>query len=505
MTLRSFWSLPMAYPNNPVDPEIVQWGWPWHGRINSADSFSGLIQLPSGQTKGCPQYGGHFTYLWDIDMPEPENEEGADEQWWPVAILRGSGRLRSTASISPLYAYGGVPVGGGPIKLGDQVGRLTILFVVVNEAIKLTVSTSFNGAGIAQNHTKIFDLSFSSLGADYRYEDGSLYSFDALITDRTKDGKKSLIRLSRNIALNQYSSPTEVLAILEISVAGEFSQPVIELNVIDSGESCRGVREYLQLPSDAGLSQVNLPGASGYPGTHYQERVISATCNAWYVGQIPMLVKFECHELLTVTQAISSEPLGDFGYVSDGSLQKNYQAVFKLKFNGIESVAIVSLISSSLYHVQYDPVPSGNSFSTNEHTLNLSVNGQPAREQSTTNNVSSDRIILPLSNDVSPNDYLPAASAVMLVSPSLDGTLYSLVSHSLMSNNAMDIGIYYPSVPSLGTPSVRKYFACISPTGADSAVIDRPSAVEPGFDIASYNPVTGELIRRDNSPLYSWV
>lgn len=118
----------MAFPNSPVDPEIVNWGWPWHGRIESATlgAATGVLRLPSGATMTVRRPTDHWTYLWDIGMPPPGiASENPDEQWLNKAIIRSpeSGGARTTAAW-----YGGATSGGNAQRYPMYVpGRGTLL------------------------------------------------------------------------------------------------------------------------------------------------------------------------------------------------------------------------------------------------------------------------------------------------------------------------------------------------------------------------------------------
>ncbi len=107
----------------PIPRNLATWGWPWHGLILEPQSGDSYIQLPNGKTHTPPStsissmQGGHWSYLWDIGLPDREATPDEIEQgmaWWGRAILRnrgvGVGQVYGRIDMAGLAGSGSWPV-----------------------------------------------------------------------------------------------------------------------------------------------------------------------------------------------------------------------------------------------------------------------------------------------------------------------------------------------------------------------------------------------------------
>lgn len=182
----------MAFPNSQFDPEIVQWGWPWHGRIETPTfgASNGTLRLPSGATMTVKNAGWPSTYLWDIGMPEPVNDsENPDEQWLNKAIIRSDS---NDASAAVAFWYGGA--GGSlfyPMYIPGR-GVLRRLFNVVFNYFSGEVTISLQVVGFT-TVSQVFSL--SAVGLNITDATSPFTSIIPIVTDCSPDGRKMLMVL----------------------------------------------------------------------------------------------------------------------------------------------------------------------------------------------------------------------------------------------------------------------------------------------------------------------
>ena len=82
----------------PIPRNLATWGWPWHGLILEPQSGDSYIQLPNGKTHTPPStsissmQGGHWSYLWDIGLPDreatPDEIEQGDDDFMVCALIQ---------------------------------------------------------------------------------------------------------------------------------------------------------------------------------------------------------------------------------------------------------------------------------------------------------------------------------------------------------------------------------------------------------------------------------
>lgn len=219
----------MGYPNSPVDPEIVHWGWPWHGRIESpTNSAMGTLRLPSGATMPCGLPAWSWTHLWDIGMPPPEIEsDNPDEQWLNRAIIRAP--VASGGTFAPGAWYGGAnnrTRGAYPMYVpgaGTFMRRFDMVFDPSSEVCAVTISVFGLGpAPVTQEFT------LQALGLDV--EDATVNSVQTYPVDHSASGDKMLV------VLVPYR--TELSASIEL-----FGRAVIELSAtVTDGVLALGLR-----------------------------------------------------------------------------------------------------------------------------------------------------------------------------------------------------------------------------------------------------------------------
>ncbi|WP_462382323.1 hypothetical protein [Pseudomonas sp. Marseille-QA0892] len=120
--------------------ETVAMGWPWHGRIVTRPREEAIVELPNGKTVPVGFDASRNTYLFDIGYPDIPSEtiEAAGGKWWGRAILRGGPLNLNYAEHVSYYGSGvklanstndwlpGVPLVFDPVIEG---GRRRIVFV----------------------------------------------------------------------------------------------------------------------------------------------------------------------------------------------------------------------------------------------------------------------------------------------------------------------------------------------------------------------------------------
>lgn len=200
-------------PNSPLDPELIMWGWPWHGMIDGEQpGQSGTLHLPSGATMPCRYPHYNHTFLWDIGLPPPEVQtENPDEQWLSRAIIRANGTGVDARSVA---WYGGAGSDGYPIYVPGS-GTLTRLISVIFNDFNQTLSifSQINGRGRRDK-----ELSLADVGLDGVLEatGQNIISLDLDAMDESPGGSRTLYRLVPRIREGLGQRPLFGRAIIEV-------------------------------------------------------------------------------------------------------------------------------------------------------------------------------------------------------------------------------------------------------------------------------------------------
>ncbi|MCP1606467.1 hypothetical protein [Pseudomonas citronellolis] len=272
----------MAYPNSPVDAVPAVWGWPWHGLMTSEDGESPKLVYPdTGRVVDCG-YGGHWTFLWDIGMPEPVLPEGTvlepNEAWWTKAVLRHPGGAEFNVWG---WAGTGAP---GPIRLASGVGKLELQcwldFFTMALNVRATVTIRLPD-GI-RTSTAQASISRADLGMPASVTEPPLIK----MIDRRADGCGVIIRLYQSVG-TAARPLEETLGLVEAQFSGDFNSLAVSLQVLATAAEGRGAWTIITDPGPFSLTkvQVSRPDFNThdiYVGTVDAKYRLDQAVWAWY-------------------------------------------------------------------------------------------------------------------------------------------------------------------------------------------------------------------------------
>jgi len=304
-------------PNSPVDPELVMWGWPWHGLIDGPRrGEGGTLHLPSGANMPCLYPDFNHTFLWDIGLPAPEVEsENPDEQWLSRAILRANTTGVESRSVA---WYGGAGSDGYPVYVpgsGTLTRLTTMTFNDLNQT--LYIYSEINGRGVRNK-----ELSVAEFGLEGVLEAAGLpiVSIQYHAMDESPDGRRTLYRLTPRVREGDFSQRTLFgRAIIEvIYTVGEegfdYTINVLQRFTDTTGQFTNNVQTQADLDqrrvvlwsnSDPSISNVERmqsegpPPGSGWTAVDSWSRGSQTIITeyavaiwAWYVQGVAQLVRF---------------------------------------------------------------------------------------------------------------------------------------------------------------------------------------------------------------------
>jgi hypothetical protein len=213
----------MTYPNSPLDEVPVVWGWPWHGLIESPAQAGPPCELilPSGKRMPCSADGAfaHNTHLWDIGMAEPDVEsDDPDEQWLNRAIVRSQylGGPQKSA-----FCYGDMSFGLDHPMYVPMFGvlrrqlALQTWGVGANQGVLVSLS-------VGRRFVTSIELSRAQLQIpNVSYLGNALDSYRIQLMDESPDGRSALYWIAprRLIGATEYLTVGRTL--LEVSITGD--------------------------------------------------------------------------------------------------------------------------------------------------------------------------------------------------------------------------------------------------------------------------------------------
>jgi hypothetical protein len=484
----------MGFPNSPVDPEIVQWGWPWHGRIESAvfGAATGTLRLPSGATMNIGRPTDHWTYLWDIGMPAPDSDsENPDEQWWNRSILRSAA---SSSDATVAYWYGGVGAGGNVQRYPMYVPGRGVLMrrfeVQFNSNVtQATITLSVPGfADVSRTYTP------AQLGLDV--SDATPTSVQRTAMDCSPDGCATLMLLT---PFRTAFEPVELFgrAIIELRARVlESGQLDFELTVIsrysdktfsyENGFATQADEQALYMyrfVSDTGdihdgptrPSTGNWQPIASWPvGSNYRQHIDETPCWAWYDANGAV-------EVLRYRHTALEECNYSGTYSSRSGFQR--QTSIRQLLAGSRSASLVEITNANL---------SGNQSTTTESDT-YTVDGEL---------ISSTSYVAPADINTFSPGYLPPSA----VTPQIDAELsrgYLVVSNKLLA----------PCIRQLSRDGgvTQEDWAgnALHPGGADVGRHIRlstwPVADRNRWQTGSFNPITGQVVRHLRDLYCTWV
>lgn len=351
----------------PVPRRMKTWGWPWHGLIIEPTTGPAYIELPNGAIHQPPvlpgrtMQGGHWTYLWDIGLPDlvqtPEEIE-AGQAWWGKAILRSRG-----AGVGQAYGAVNMSTGDGsgasswpvllddgaawvrmnPSTAGDGTGlilrfdfRRTIVGADPVDPVEVTLPANDYGQGAGQ--PKVYTTRVESLSAHE-----AVVSF-AGAWDFTPNGRSALAAFVA-VYLSPFANDGghNIAGLIRIDISGTLAAPSVSVTVLHDRQSALGelVHEYsggmqlktygfaqreqvslVQPPPACGVTEYVAPGAiveaspglfQAYVGTDtstYGQR--GALAAAWFDGDAVREVRFDSLATLTATSSTSDASSGEW-------------------------------------------------------------------------------------------------------------------------------------------------------------------------------------------------
>lgn len=484
----------MGYPNSVLDPAPHIWGWPWHGLVTRV-AGRGALPLPSGRVIDCPTFGGNWTYLWDIGMPNVEYEpEDPDEQWWTKGIIRGNGNN------FPTWIYGGRPVGSGPIKLGDTVGECGMVFGWANGVMRFTVSVSCNaGAGpVYLERTKTMTAAEAGFPATVP----SGFTPRGEIVDRTKDGKRCIVRVSRDRA-SSMSFAGETLALIEVAFTGDFAAMDATLTLLAGGIDTRGVVTVTTEPPPDPAGVVTIGSSSAKVGTWITDSQMDAVVWAWYKPDgTPDLIHYQVHvyalQVTTLTGDVTSQ---------SGSL--NLQLSQKRTLTSSAGSATTDVRTSEAINATADS--EGPLVITS--SISMHVDDLEVLNKTSTHNTSGS-IGMTGYWEALRTDIEPVNQALVWLYPSVIPAdqayigRQSLMSFQGLSNNVIDMPVQYLDNPDfVNSLRLVVHSDALTPGGRHGGQYSYHTGVttKAGNNAGSYNPITGQVVRNQNTELFTWV
>lgn len=485
----------MAFPNSPLDPVPEVWGWPWHGPL-TWNGAAGWVTLPSGSMVPCSNIG-HWTYLWDIGMPVPDVvTEDPDEQWWNVAVLR-AGRGGGA-----LYAYGGMLVDGGPIKLPQGVGGFGWSVTSDNDTqrVRINIGVGFNdehNARLAAERSIV--IPFSELGIT---TESSATSVEGQVLDRSGDGARMILRLMRG-----YPPPAtaeETVALLELEISGEFSNPVISYDILASGEDCRG---RLTITADPGPDPGTIVSAGSNHarvGEFVADFSIESDYWAWYGDDgLPEVVHFSARALCNTTRTASVSGGGaDMVFVVSGTTSAIYTYSISAGSRSVSGTANTS------WTVNSTTLNEGTPHTTGTGELHVSFSGTTVRDQ--TYSIDHNAFVGEVGFLSAPAPGTPPASIQALYAYENGGFfgVQPMLAYAALSNLVAEVRMQYPdNVTTEFTPELRWYSSALTPRAVVGAPFIYTTALNQaaGLELASFNPATLQVARHLELPAFSWV
>jgi hypothetical protein len=490
---------------NPLDPIPERWGWPWHGlmtvgtgsRVDTA--IAGAVMLPSGRKVDCKDYGGNFTYLWDIGMPAPAPlaaPADPDEQWLNQAILRGS-----SAGIGPLYAYGGLSA--EPVRLGSDVGSGFLRARWAANVATFTYDALYlSEAGpLTSMHT--LTLTRAQLGLDGVDGDGS-YSPNFQLMDRSKDGTALLIGCERN----------GLAAIIEVLIAGTFDAVAATITVLAKGAdvvpSCVIRSRAPEYPPITGDGR-----ASGAVGTFHGDSEIGAVVWAWYTpAGVVDFVRYKITHISTETISISSSALWD------GTVDWSLSVTYTMTLN-CAAGAVSSVLAQSVTQHDFITMPESHSawLETHDKTVSVVLDGVPLVAQSyNLTYTAADMGSMVVHNGAwqpfwfrdarEPFDITREYIFLFGQDFGSAGAVTSPLCFARLSNKIVALRMALPSVLSVpSSPQRLTYGDALTPTGIHAGRYSHvPDAYTPfGMDMGAYNPITGAVSRHRPTAEFTYI
>ncbi|PTQ70346.1 hypothetical protein [Pseudomonas sp. GV071] len=483
----------MGYPNSVLDPAPHVWGWPWHGLITQTGA-GGTLPLPSGRVIDCPVFGGNWTYLWDIDMPPVDFEpDDPDEQWLTKGIIRAA------ANMDSCRIYGGRPYGSGPIKLGDHVGWLEIRFDWVSGVMNFLVSTSGNlGDGPFASESA---LSMTAEAAGFPATVPGGFPPQAQILDRSRDGTRCIVRVSRSRSSG--ISGAETLALIEVQVSGEIAANEAALVLLAGGTTTRGVVTVTTEPPPPPTGNITIGSSSAKVGTWITDSHMDAVVWAWYKPDgTPDLISYQVHVYATQVTTLTGDAASQTGSL-------NLQLSQKRTLTSSLGSATTDVTSSEV--VTATAVSAGPLDITS--TISMHVDDLEVLSMTSTQH-SSGSIGMTGYWEALRTDIDPVEQALRWLYPSTTpaAQVYvgrqSLMSFQGLSNNVVDMPVQYLDNPDLVNPTrLVVHSDALTPGGADIGQFTYHTAVttKAGNSAGSYNPITGQVLRNQDTELFSWV
>lgn len=213
----------MTYPNSPVDNSPVVWGWPWHGLIESPAEAGQPCELilPSGRRMPCSAEANfaHNTHLWDIGMAEPDVEsDDPDEQWLSKSIIRSQylGGPQKSA-----YCYGDMPLGFDHPMYVPMFGvlrrRLALQVWGVGANAGVLVSLSVGGSFVTDIELSRAQLQIPNV----TYLGAALDSYRIQLMDESPDGRSALYWIAPRRLIGAAEYLTVGRTLLEVSITGD--------------------------------------------------------------------------------------------------------------------------------------------------------------------------------------------------------------------------------------------------------------------------------------------
>ena len=484
----------MGYPNSVLDPAPHIWGWPWHGLMTQALE-RGTLPLPSGRVIDCPAFGGNWTYLWDIDMPPVDySPDDPDEQWLNKAIIR------SARTMDSCRIYGGKPCGSGPIKLGAHVGEVGLNFAWADGVMAFRVSTfvSLEGPPVYVER----DLTMTAAAAGFPETVPGGFIPQAAIIDRKADGSGLLVRVSRaREDFQRYNE--ETLALIEVRISGEFETMAASLTLLAGGATTRGVVTVTTAPPPDPAGVVTIGSSSAKVGTWITDSQMDATVWAWYLpdGSVD-LIQYQVKIYAVQTNTLS----GDASSQS-GSLNLQLAQTRTLSSNSAVATTVVN--SSEVVNGSVDAE------GAIHFTADISMDVDGYEVMTRTDSFDSSGALNfnsywePLETDVE-----PVLQALRWLYPGTQPTSQayigrqSLMSFEPLSNKVISCPVQYLDYPDLvNSPVLVVNSEALTPSGADGGIFHYHTSVtiKPGNNSGSYNPITGQVLRNQDTPLFTWV
>lgn len=349
----------------PIPRNLATWGWPWHGLILEPQSGDSYIQLPNGKTHTPPStsissmQGGHWSYLWDIGLPDREATPDEIEQgmaWWGRAILRnrgvGVGQVYGRIDMAGLAGSGSWPVllddGVAWVRLDASQAagsaqftlrftfRRTIIGAAPIDPVEVTLPPADYGQGAGQ--PDVFTTRVESPSAQKAViGPPGIYDF-------TPDGRSALAAFAAVYNLPFPNDGGHNLAgLLRIDISGPLAAPSVNVSVLHDRRSALGelVHEYsggmrlatfdfaprekvseVQPEPVCGVTEYVTPGAiventtglfQAYVGTDSatwgQKGALAA---AWFEGGAVKEVRFDSMAVLTATSTTNDASSGEW-------------------------------------------------------------------------------------------------------------------------------------------------------------------------------------------------